>query len=106
MRFSVATGTKFQPSHQPIRGLAFELSSYPDNTLIAARGLRARQFVHGAPASIALSCGAIWLAWLPLVVYAEYVSPITASPTPNDHWLLQFQWPRSNPSSLIQTFPK
>jgi hypothetical protein len=23
---------------------------------------------------------------------------------PNGHWLLQFQWPRSNPSSLIQTF--
>ena len=68
--------------------------------------LRARQFVYGAPASIALRCGVICLAWPPVVADAEYVSPITASPIPNDHWLPQFQWPRSNPSSLIQTSPK
>src|SRR5262249_51223105 len=55
-----------------------------------ARDLRARQFVHGAPASIALRCGVICLAWPPMVADAEAVSPITASPIPNCHWLLQF----------------
>src|SRR5215471_7358386 len=67
-----------------------------------ARDLRARQFVHGAPASIALRCGVICLAWLPMVADAEDVSPITASPIPNCHWLLQFQWPRSTPAPLFR----
>src|SRR6516164_9610360 len=41
-----------------------------------------------------------------MVADAEDVPPITASPIPNCHWLLQFLTAEIYPSSLIQTFPK
>ena len=40
-----------------------------------------------------------------MVADAEDVPPITASPIPNCHWLLQFLTAEIYPSSLIQTFP-
>src|SRR6516164_9304605 len=39
-----------------------------------------------------------------MVADAEDVPPITASPIPNCHWLLQFLTAEIYPSSLIQTF--
>ena len=68
--------------------------------------LRAGQSVYRTPASIALRGGVIYLAWPPAVANVEDVTPITVPPIPNCHWLLQFQWPVSAPSSLIQTFPR
>jgi hypothetical protein len=44
------------------RGLKKECSSL-------ARDLRPSQFVYGAPASIALSCGVVCPPWLPRVVH-------------------------------------
>src|SRR6516225_11011244 len=41
-----------------------------------------------------------------MVADADDVPPITASPIPNCHWLLQFLTAEIYPSSLIQTFPR